>query len=303
MQALATRAPAVDQPDDHAIDWVKSIPFFAVHALAVAGVLVLGFSWTGLALALGLYAVRMFWVTAGYHRYFSHRTFRTSRAMQLVFAVLAMTSVQKGVLWWAGHHRTHHKSSDLPGDVHSVKRNGFLWGHVGWILSKKYEATDLARVQDLARYPELRWLDRWFLVPPVALAVLLFAIGGPWALVWGFFVSTTLLWHGTFTINSLSHVFGKQRYQTGEDSKNNWLLALLTMGEGWHNNHHYFMSTANQGFFWWEIDMSYYVLRMFSWLGLVWDLRTPPKHVLEGIKPTAAASDTPGLPVAIDPVA
>src|SRR5580704_5722536 len=246
--AMST-SPVLDS--SRSISLGRWIPFFAVHVAAVIGVVALGWSWRGLALAVALYYVRMFWVTAGYHRYFSHRTFRTSRAMQLVFAVLAMTSAQKGVLWWAGHHRTHHKYSDLPGDVHSVKRDGFLWSHVGWIISKRYEPTDLAKVQDLAKYPELRWLDRWFLVPPIALALLLFVAFGPWALVWGFFVSTTLLWHGTFTINSLSHMFGRRRYPTTDNSKNSALLAVVTLGEGWHNNHHYYPRSTRQGFYWW----------------------------------------------------
>src|SRR5512140_2585473 len=172
--------------DDRRIDWPRSIPFFAVHVAAIVGVALLGFSWTGLVLALSLYVVRMFFVTAGYHRYFSHRTFKTSRAMQLFFALGAMSSSQKGVMWWASHHRVHHKYSDLEGDVHSVKRDGFWWGHVGWIISYKYAETDQARVKDLAKYPELRWLDKYWYVPVVSLAVLLFAVGGAWALVWGF---------------------------------------------------------------------------------------------------------------------
>jgi stearoyl-CoA desaturase (Delta-9 desaturase) len=267
---------------DHRIDVTKSIPFFGVHAVAIAGIVTLGWSWKGVALAVALYAVRMFGVTAGYHRYFSHRAFKTSRAFQFVLAVLAMSSSQKGVLWWASHHRIHHKNSDQASDVHSVLQDGFWWSHVGWILSKKYENTEDAKIRDFARYPELRFLDRYFLIPPVTLAVGLFAIGGWFALAWGFFVSTSLLWHGTFTINSLSHVFGRRRYATTDNSRNSLLLALITLGEGWHNNHHYYQRAVNQGFFFWEIDITYYVLRFLSLFGLVWDLHTPPKAVLEG---------------------
>ncbi len=269
---------------DRKLQLAKSVPFFAIHALAVAGVLWLGWSWKGFALAVALYFIRMFGVTGGYHRYFSHRTFKTSRVMQFLLAVLAMSSSQKGVLWWAAHHRHHHKHSDEPVDVHSVLQDGFLWSHVGWILSSKWEATDLSKVKDLAKYPELRWLDRWFLLPPIALGVGLFLIGGPWALVWGLFVSTTFLWHGTFTINSLTHVWGNRRYQTTDNSRNNLFLALITMGEGWHNNHHYYQRSVKQGFFWWEIDVTYYVLRMMSWVGLVWDLHTPPLKIRDAYK-------------------
>jgi stearoyl-CoA desaturase (delta-9 desaturase) len=257
------------------------MPFIAVHVLAVAGVVALGWSWSGFALALGLYYLRMFGVTGGYHRYFSHRSFRTSRAFQFVLAVLAMTSVQKGVLWWAAHHRLHHKMSDQPGDVHSVLHDGFVWSHVGWILSRDYQTTDLGHVRDLAKFPELRFLNRWHFLPAVGLGVLTFALGSWWGFVWGFLVSTTLLWHGTFTINSLSHVIGRRRYKTTDNSKNSLVLALITMGEGWHNNHHYYQRATNQGFFWWELDMTYYVLRGLAAVGLVWELHRPPRHVLE----------------------
>ncbi len=271
----------------------KAVPFYLVHVAAVAGVWLLGWSWKGLLLAVVLYYVRMFGVTAGYHRYFSHKSFRTSRAVQLVFAVLAMTSSQKGVLWWASHHRAHHKFSDLPGDVHSAKRDGFWWSHVGWIVSTKYDATDESRVKDLLAYPELRWLDRHFLVPVVALGLGLFLAGGWWAFVWGLLVSTVLLWHGTFTINSLAHVFGRRRYATTDSSKNNLVLALITMGEGWHNNHHYYQRSVNQGFFWWEIDLTYYVLRAMAAVGLVWDLHTPPPRVRDAFKDEPASSPPP----------
>jgi stearoyl-CoA desaturase (delta-9 desaturase) len=259
---------------------MRAAPFFAVHAAAIIGVVVLGWSWRGFGLAVLLYYVRMFAVTGGYHRYFSHRTFKTSRPMQTVLAVLAMTSSQKGVIWWASHHRTHHKHSDQAGDVHSVMREGFWWGHLGWILSDKYESTESARVRDLMKYPELVWLDRWWWVPPTALGVGLFLIGGPFALVWGFFVSTTLLWHGTFTINSLSHMFGRRRYLTTDNSRNSAVLAVVTMGEGWHNNHHHYQGSVRQGFFWWEFDPTYYGIKLLAALGLVWDLRAPPVHIV-----------------------
>jgi len=262
------------------IAWLKASPFFAIQVAAVAGIFWFGWSWSGALLAVALYYVRMFGVTGAYHRYFSHRTYRTSRVFQFLLALLAMTSVQKGVLWWASHHRTHHRNSDQPNDVHSVLQDGFWWSHVGWIVSRRYDATDLSKVKDLARFPELRFLDRFHVLPPIAYATGLYLLGGSWALFWGFFVSTTLLWHGTFTINSLTHVFGSQRYVTTDNSRNHLLLALITMGEGWHNNHHYYQRSVNQGFFWWEFDPTYYVLRVLSWVGLVWDLHTPPPHVL-----------------------
>jgi stearoyl-CoA desaturase (delta-9 desaturase) len=266
--------------DPRRIAVLRASPFFAIQLAAVAGIFWLGWSWKGALLAVALYYVRMFGVTGAYHRYFSHRTYKTSRVFQFLLAVLAMTSVQKGVLWWASHHRTHHRNSDQATDVHSVLQDGFWWSHVGWIVSHKYDDTDLSKVRDLARFPELRFLDRFHVLVPIAYAVSLWLLGGTWALFWGFFVSTTLLWHGTFTINSLTHVFGSQRYLTTDNSRNNLLLALITMGEGWHNNHHYYQRSTKQGFFWWEVDATYYVLRALSWLGLVWDLHVPPAHVL-----------------------
>ncbi|HTA88722.1 MAG TPA: acyl-CoA desaturase [Polyangiaceae bacterium] len=291
---------ALSTQDPRRIAILKASPFFAIQLAAVAGIFWFGWSWKGALLALALYYVRMFAVTGVYHRYFSHRTYKTSRVFQFLLAVLAMTSVQKGVLWWASHHRTHHRNSDQPTDVHSVLQDGFWWSHVGWIVSRQYDTTDLSKVKDLARFPELRFLDRYHVLVPIAYATALWLAGGTWAIFWGFFVSTTLLWHGTFTINSLTHVFGTQRYITTDNSRNHWLLALITMGEGWHNNHHYYQRATNQGFFWWEIDPTYYVLRVLSWFGLVWDLHVPPPHVLNSNR--IGSTPVPVLEPALEPI-
>lgn len=262
---------------------LRSLPFYLSHA-AVLLVFVLPFAWWMAALATALYVVRMFGITGGYHRYFSHRTYRTSRAFQFVMALLGAASMQKGPLWWAAHHRRHHRHSDQEGDLHSPGRQGFFWAHVGWILSTEHDETELQRVPDLAKFPELRWLDRWHAVPGVALAVALYLAGGAPALVWGFFVSTVACWHCTFMINSLTHMFGRRRYETKDDSRNSFILALLTLGEGWHNNHHYWQSSTRNGFRWWEFDPTYYTLRALALGGIVWDLKEPPRHVVEGHK-------------------
>lgn len=276
------------------LDPFTSLPFFAVHAAAL-GVFFVGFEWHYPVVALGMYTLRMFGITAGFHRYFSHRSYKTHRVFQFMLAWIGSMAAQKGVLWWAAHHRDHHRYSDQPEDIHSPRQRGLWWAHVGWILCHQYDATKFERIRDFARYPELRWLNRWHLVPPITLAVALFAIGGWPLLYWGFFLSTVLLWHGTFTINSLSHVFGSVRYQnTRDDSRNNLVLALITLGEGWHNNHHYYQSSANQGFFWWELDGSYYALKLLSWLGIVYDLRTPPRHVRDAYKYPPSATDVAG---------
>jgi stearoyl-CoA desaturase (delta-9 desaturase) len=250
----------------------STIPFWSVHLAAIAGIAALGWSWRGVALAAALYAPRMFFATAGYHRYFSHRSYRTSRLFQFLLAFGAVASGERGVLWWASTHRRHHRLSDRPGDAHSP-REGFWWSHMGWMLSRENESTDLGAVKDLARFPELRFLERIWIVPPVLVGLLTWALGGTFGLVWGFFVAQVVYWHGTFTVNSLAHVFGTRRYATRDDSRNTWWLALPTFGEGWHNNHHHRPGVVRQGVRWWEVDLSYYVLRGLAALGLVWDLR------------------------------
>jgi stearoyl-CoA desaturase (delta-9 desaturase) len=240
--------------------------------------------WTGVSgLDLALFAttlfIRMWGITAGYHRYFAHKTYRTSRGFQFLLAFLGCSATQKGPLWWAGHHRRHHRHSDQAGDLHSP-RDGFWYSHQGWIFDHRWDATPVDSIPDFARYPELVWLNRWHIMPPVLLAAACWAIGGFSGLLWGFAISTTVLWHATYSINSLAHRWGSRRYETGDDSRNNLLLALLTLGEGWHNNHHHYMASTRQGFFWWEIDVAYYVLKGLERLGLVWELREPPAHVV-----------------------
>jgi stearoyl-CoA desaturase (delta-9 desaturase) len=267
----------LDRPQKITWSW-KVAPFIGVHLACLAAFFV-PFAWGWVALALGLYLLRMWALTAGYHRYFSHRSFKTSRAFQFVLAVLGTLCVQKGPLWWAAHHRHHHRKSDRPGDLHSPLVHGFLWAHMGWVLTTEHNGTDYDRIGDFAGYPELKWLNENHVVPPVAMAVLLFVLGGWPALVWGFFVSTVVLWHATFAINSLTHMIGRRRYQTPDDSRNSLILALVTLGEGWHNNHHYYKSSTRQGFYWWEVDVTYYVLRALAAVGLVWDLKEPSEEV------------------------
>ncbi|MDR0181947.1 acyl-CoA desaturase [Lysobacter arvi] len=277
--------------DGDRLDVVRVVPFVAMH-LACLGVFWVGVSATAIAVAVALYVLRMFAITAFYHRYFSHRTFRASRPVQFAFALIGASCVQRGPLWWAAHHRHHHAHADSPLDLHSPTVHGFWRSHVGWFLTRRAFATDLARVPDLARYPELRWLDRYDVAVPVALALALYGLGawlehaapslgtsGMQLVVWGFFVSTVALFHVTVTINSLAHRFGTRRFETRDDSRNNALLALLTFGEGWHNNHHFFPGTVRQGFRWWEIDLTWYGLRMMACVGLVRDLKPVPAWV------------------------
>jgi stearoyl-CoA desaturase (delta-9 desaturase) len=281
-------APAADAANRDGVEWARIVPFALMH-LACLAVIWVGVSFVAVAMAVGLYLLRMFAVTGFYHRYFAHRSFKTSRAGQFVFAVLGASAVQRGPIWWAAHHRHHHAHSDQDNDVHSPSQRGFIWSHMGWFLSKRYFVADMSQVRDLLRFPELRLLDRFDILVPVALAVGVFFLGAllertspalgttRWQmLVWGFFVSTVVCYHATYSINSFAHRFGRQRFDTGDDSRNNLWLALLTLGEGWHNNHHRYPASARQGFLWWEIDITYYLLRALACLGIVRDLRPVP---------------------------
>jgi stearoyl-CoA desaturase (delta-9 desaturase) len=279
--------PAVGT-EPHSIDWLRVIPYLGMH-LACLGVFWVGWSPVALAVAAALYAIRMVAITGFYHRYFSHRSFRTSRPVQFLFAVLGAASVQRGPIWWAAHHRQHHMVSETEADPHSPRQLGFWRSHTLWFLTREHFETRTERVRDWMKFPELRFLDRYDILVPFLLAVGLFALGAAlerfapglgtsaWQmLVWGFFVSTVVLYHATFTINSLSHRWGRRRYETDDDSRNNWLLALLTFGEGWHNNHHHYPASVRQGFYWWEVDLTFYVLKLMEALGLVWDLKGVP---------------------------
>lgn len=283
----------VAEDDPERIDWLRVVPFVGLHVSCVA-VLWVGTSTAAVAAAVALYALRMFAVTAFYHRYFAHRAFKTSRALQLAFALVGASAVQRGPLWWAAHHRYHHAHSDRPADPHSPRQHGFLWSHMGWFLARASFRTRTELVRDFAAYPELRWLDRFDAAVPALLALLLFAVGaalerfapglgtnGWQLLVWGFCVSTVAVWHATFSVNSLAHTFGRRRFATRDDSRNNFGLALLTFGEGWHNNHHRYPAAARQGFRWWEIDLTYYALRGLACVGLVWELRPVPAAIRE----------------------
>jgi stearoyl-CoA desaturase (delta-9 desaturase) len=270
--------------DPDRVDWLRVVPFLLLH-LACLLVICVGWSPVAVSTAIGLYVVRMLAITGVYHRYFSHRTYKMSRRWQFVGAVIAATSAQRGPIWWAGHHRHHHRYADQSEDIHSPVQKGFLWSHVLWILTPRYFPTNKALAKDWMKYPELVLLNRFSIGPPVALLVLLVVVGellrvnvpsagtsGLQMGVWGFCISTVVLFHATATINSLDHLIGRRRYDTGDQSRNNWVLALITFGEGWHNNHHHYPIASRQGFYWWEIDVTYYILVLLSWLGIVHSL-------------------------------
>ena len=285
-------------------NWVRVIPFIVLH-LACFGVFVTGTSTTAVVVCLISYWLRLFAITAFYHRYFSHRSYKTNRFWQFIFALLGNMAAQRGPLWWAAHHRVHHQHSDTDKDLHSPVKRGFWWSHVGWFTCDASFKTQLNRLKDFARYPELRWLDRYDVFAPLLLITLLFAAGellahfrpqsgtsGLQLVVWGFVISTVLLFHSTVTINSLGHIWGRKRFKTKDESRNNAFLALLTLGEGWHNNHHRFAVSARQGFYWWQIDITWMILKLMSWVGIVHSLNPVPPHILqEGLQRPLATDD------------
>jgi len=275
------------------INWMRCMPFIAVH-LGCLGVIWTGWSPVAIAICLAAFWLRMFAVTAFYHRFFSHKSYKANRFWQFCFAVLGNSASQRGPLWWAAHHRNHHKHSDEESDLHSPIAHGFWWSHVGWFMSDEGFKTDYSVIKDLAKFPELRFLNRFDSLVPVLFAICMYMLGeylayalpnsgvnGLQILVWGFFISTVFLFHATFTINSLGHVWGSRRFETKDQSRNNAFLALLTLGEGWHNNHHRFAVSARQGFYWWEIDISYLILRLLRFFRIISDLNPVPSRILE----------------------
>lgn len=256
-----------------------------VHLILVLALFSAEFSWYWVGLAVASYYLRMFGITAGFHRYFSHKAFKTNRIFQFILGFIGTASIQRGPIWWAAIHRHHHRHSDTELDIHSPVTKGFYESHMGWVFNRSHKNVDLPTVDDLTKFPELRWLDKYYLVPPAIYGLALYAIWGWQGVLWGGLVSTVALWHGTFFVNSLTHVFGSRRFNTKDDSRNNWFVALLTLGEGWHNNHHFYPRSVRQGFTWWEIDISYYILMVFHKIGLITDAKgVNVDHLLERAK-------------------
>ena len=281
-----------DEPDDleNKVEWFRCLPFIVIHLLAV-----LAFFYPvtlyGIALALFSYSIRMFTITAFYHRYFSHRSFKTGRFMQFIGGFIACSAGQRGPLWWAAHHRRHHRHSDTDKDIHSPHTKGVFWSHTLWFMTDYAVPTLLKEIPDWVKFPELRFINRFDWIPVVMLGLGCYLLGtvewfhtltgltGLTTFIWGFLIPTVFLYHATFAVNSITHLFGKKRFDTGDESRNNAFIALITFGEGWHNNHHFFPGSARQGFFNGEFDITYYILKLLSLFGLVSDLRPVPAWV------------------------
>jgi stearoyl-CoA desaturase (delta-9 desaturase) len=270
-------------------------PLIAVH-LALGAIPFVEFTIWSVVAVVVVTRLTGLGITAGFHRYFSHHSFKTSRWFQFLIGAAGCTALQKGPLWWVIHHRLHHKHSDTPNDPHSPVVDGFLHGHMGWLFTQDLMKPDARLARDLAKYPELVWLDRLWVIPGLLLAAACFAVLGWNGLIYGYCLSVVLVFQVTFAVNSFGHLFGPQRFATGEGSRNNMVLGYLAMGDGWHNNHHRAPYSARHGFAWYELDMTYTFIRLLAVFGLVWDVKQPPAELMSGAaatEPQIAAEPTP----------
>lgn len=254
--------------------WAAAIPYLLVR-LACFGVFWTGLGWANAAWLAGGFLLRMWALTVGYHRYFAHRAFRTSRPFQFLLALAGSTCLQGGVIWWAETHRRHHRNADTPDDLHSPHFQGWFYSHYGWFLDTRHRDTRLGNIPDLARFPELVFLDRWHFVVFGLLATIVGLTAGLGPMLWAVFVPTVMMWEITHWVQSFSHSWGGyRRYESSDQSRNHWLLGIVGLGE-FHNNHHRFPGSSRQGHVWWEVDAGYWSLRLLEILGLVWNLNIP----------------------------
>jgi len=260
------------------------------------------FEWWYLAVWGVSHFLRAIGLTLAFHRYYAHRSFQMNRVARFVWTLIGTAAMQKGPLWWAGHHVNHHRFADREGDPHSPAVSGFYYAHIGWFLNDarhdRLEPNNPV-VRDFSKAPEIAFLDRYFFVPPLLLAVALFAGGGLPLLIWGFCLPTTTLAHATFAINTVNHLFGSRRFDTRDESRNNVFTALFAAGEGWHNNHHRYQRAARNGFYWWELDPTWYVIRAMAAVGLAWNVQGVPDRIYaEAVARKASlAGDRAALPL------
>ncbi len=272
--------------------------FWGVQASSLL-VVTVPLSWSLVGVWAVSHFLRAIGLTLSFHRYFAHRAFELSRGARFFWAFVGTAAMQKGPIWWAGHHLSHHKYADRDGDPHSPAVSGFYYAHVGWFLNDaRNDALPEANpvVRDFGSVPEIAWLETYYVVPPLMLAAGLYAVGG-WAwTIWGFGVATTTLAHATFAINTVNHLWGSRRFDTPDDSRNNAITAFFAAGEGWHNNHHRYQRAARNGFYWWEFDPTWYVVKVMSWLGLAWNLQPVPARIYEEARQrvNAVAASLPG---------
>ena len=288
---------------------MQVVLFWLIQASVVV-VPVVSFRWSYVGLWAASHFIRAIGLTLAFHRYFAHRAFQMNRGARFIWTLVGTAAMQKGPLWWAGHHVNHHRYSDRDGDPHSPAINGFYYAHIGWFLNDarhdRLEASNPV-IRDFSRAHEIAWLERYYFVPPLVFAIVCLAAGGLPGLVWGFCLPTVTLAHATFAINTINHMFGSRRFQTRDESRNNPITAFFAAGEGWHNNHHRYQRAARNGFYWWEFDPTWYVIRAMSAVGLVWDVQRVPARVyaeaeaqLNRQRQSASAADSDRGPLPLD---
>jgi stearoyl-CoA desaturase (delta-9 desaturase) len=276
-----TTLTTTPRPARNRIAWPSLLWIGGIHVGALLAFMPAYFTWSALLVCL-----LMHWFNGGigiclcYHRLLTHRSFATRpRWLEYVLTMIGCCASEGGPVGWVADHRRHHAHSDEELDVHTPHQ-GFWWSHMLWWLTPEADTAHTPEyyarwAPDLARDPVLMWLDRWFFIFPIAEAALLYAVGGmPW-LVWGFFVSCVLMLHSTWLVNSATHVWGYRSHKTRDDSTNLWWVALLTYGEGWHNNHHAYQTSARHGMRWWEVDMTYITIKLMSFVGLAYAIKVP----------------------------
>jgi fatty-acid desaturase len=269
-------------PSRYPLDWIAVSFFTTIHVLALLAPWF--FSWSALGITIFLHWLfGSIGICLGYHRLLSHRSFRVPRWLEYAIAIIGALALQGGPIFWVAGHRLHHAhTEDIEKDPYSAKR-GFWWSHMLWIFYPRPEFFDYEQYQkaapDLARQGFYRWLNRNFLYLQIPLGLLLYALGGWSFVIYGVFVRAVLLWHSTWFINSVTHLWGYRTFEINDNSRNLWWAAILTYGEGWHNNHHSYPNVAKAGWRWWEIDVTWWTISLLKTLGLAHKVNLPPDPI------------------------
>lgn len=282
----------IQRYDEHENNWTNIIAFGLFHLGAIAALFV--FTWPALAIALFLYWMCTgLGISMGYHRLHTHRSYQVPVALEYFFAVCGTLTLEGGPIFWVSTHRIHHQKSDLPGDPHSP-RDGGWWAHMGWLLVGKSKHSDTRLMAqyapDLTRDRFYVWLDRYHWVPLIVMGVVLFGMGGVPFVLWGIFLRVVIGLHVTWMVNSVTHMWGSRRFNTRDDSRNNWWLALISSGEGWHNNHHAHPTSARHGLAWYEFDLSWIQIQILQYFGIAKSVRVAKVNSAHSEREAAVAT-------------
>ncbi len=258
-------------------DWSIIIYMAAIHFVALFALIPSNFNWHAIAVAFVLYWITGgLGITLGFHRLVSHRSFQTPKWLEYCLVFCGTLACQGGPIEWIGLHRIHHKFSDTEPDPHDSNK-GFWWSHMGWMLSQNPSSKEVPRfTQDIINDPVYQFFQKYFIPIQVVLGLILYSFGGWPFVIWAIFVRLVVVFHCTWFVNSATHKFGYQSYESEDNSKNCWWVALLTFGEGWHNNHHAYQYSARHGLRWWEIDLTWMTISLLQSLGLATSVKLAP---------------------------